>query len=65
MAVISGEAKRVAALDAGADAAVLYDEEWVVRAQKFGSDLWTVLTSGKERGRRTADLVFVDQRKQT
>jgi len=113
LAVISGEAKRVAALDAGADAAVLYNEEWVVRAQKFGrdengvdvvfdsvgttldaslaaarkggqvvfygmaggdpekvdprrlmdesktvtgGDLWNVLTSGEERGRRTAEL---------
>ncbi|MBA3355766.1 MAG: quinone oxidoreductase [Pyrinomonadaceae bacterium] len=113
LAVISGEAKRVAALDAGADAAVLYDEEWVVRAEKFGrdengvdvvfdsvgttldaslaaarkggqvvfygmaggdpekvdprrlmdesktvtgGDLWNVLTSGEERGRRTAEL---------
>jgi NADPH:quinone reductase len=38
LAVVSSEAKRVAALDAGADAAVLYDEDWTERARKFGRD---------------------------
>jgi len=38
LAVISSEAKRAAALDAGADAAVLYDEDWIEEARKFGRD---------------------------
>jgi len=36
LAVVSSEAKRAAALDAGADAAVLYDEDWIQEARKFG-----------------------------
>ncbi len=36
LAVVSSEAKRTAALAAGADAAVLYDEDWIARARKFG-----------------------------
>src|SRR5450432_737280 len=36
LAVVSTEAKRAAALDAGADAAVLYDEDWTQQAREFG-----------------------------
>ena len=113
LAVVSSEAKRTAALEAGADTAVLYNEDWVEEARKFGKnengvdvvfdsvgttldaslaavrtggqvvfygmaggdpekvdprrlmdesktltggDLWNVLTSGKERKCRSAEL---------
>ena len=38
LAVVSNQAKRVAALDAGADAAVLYAEDWIEEARKFGRE---------------------------
>ena len=38
LAVVSSEAKRTAALEAGADAAVLYDEDWVEEAREFGKN---------------------------
>ncbi len=38
LAVVSSKTKRAAALDSGADAAILYDEDWIEEARKFGSD---------------------------
>lgn len=68
LAVISSEAKRIAALAAGAEVAVLYDEDWVERAQKFGRDengvdvvfdpVGTTLDASLDAARKGGQVVF-------
>src|ERR1700681_4298178 len=68
LAIVSSEAKRVAALDTGADAAILYDEEWRERARKFGRDgngvdvvfdsVGTTLGSSLTAARKGGQVVF-------
>ncbi len=68
LAVVSSKGKRVASLEAGADAAVLYDEDWIERARKFGRNengvdvvydsVGTTLNASLTAARKGGQVVF-------